>query len=178
MYKWSCFSEQSRKQTSSSNTFSQWNSRQCASQQFLFIIFREHALLPGQPYWLICMSLLCCWCLLSVHAAVHKQSSIICFLSISQYSFSAHHIQDCRPVLHVPEFLGDVFHYFIFLFHGGTRFLTTVLNEWQLLDLLPSVGLCISASCNNSYRRGRRKDKFGLDSDNCLNNIMLGCIVI
>lgn len=41
----------------------------------------------------------------------------------------------------------------------------------------PSVVFCIRI-LDNSYKRGRTKEKVGLDSDNCPNNIMLGCIVI
>lgn len=94
MYTRSCYSEQSQKQTSSSNTFSQWNSRHCASQRILFIFFFQEAYpapwsaLLTYPASLLC----CCWCLLSVPTALSNQGSASSFSPVSQYRFSAHHI--------------------------------------------------------------------------------------
>lgn len=126
------------------------------------------------------MFLLCCWCPLAVHIAVLQQCLLTFFFFklISQYRISAHHIQDCRLIFQVPEFLGDGFHYYFVFLRGTGWFLSTVLNEWQLLHVSLLVGFCINMQCNNRIRRRKRKEKVGPNSDNGPNNIILICTVI
>lgn len=166
MHTRSCYSEQSQKQTSGSNTFSQWNSRHCASQWILFIFFRKHTLLPGQHCWLTphpcCAAGVCFLCALhwvsrAKYLLFHQFPNTAFLPTTFKTAGSSWMCQICCAIFSI-----------IFSFPQ---------RDW-MVSYKPSVVFCISILRNNSYRRARTREKVGLNSDNCPNNFVVGCIVI
>lgn len=131
-----------------------------------YFFFQEAYPAPWSTLLTYRTSLLCCWCLLSVRTALSEQGSPSCFSQFPNTAFLPTPFRTAGIISNVPELLCDVFYFFFFSTEGPEGFLK------------PSVAFCISILRNNSYRRARTKEKVGLNSDNCSNNIMLGCIVI